>query len=161
MIAGQVEEGLGEEVEDRVGAIDSVDTPWPVLLPAGPGSVDTSVAGFGGGPVCGAGPHREPHGLQVRARLAADAGRLLNAPEGPPEPPQCDHLPALLDAQDVGHGGERGAHRRCQRPGAGDPVAGFPAVDHWPVLGVDRGHVSLTQTLSAPYQRGNSQRREV
>src|SRR5439155_844735 len=36
----------------------------------------------------------------------------------------------------------------------------FSAVDHWPVLGVDRGHVSLTQTLSAPYQRGNSQRLE-
>ena len=51
-----------------------------------------------------------------------------------------EKVAALLDAQDVGHpGGERDAHRRCQRPGAGAPGGRFSGVDHWPVLGVDRG----------------------
>ena len=87
------------------------------------------------------GAHRDPGHLQIGARrLPADARRLFNSPERPAQPPQGDHLLALLDAQDVGHpGGERDAHRRCQRPGAGAPGGRFSGVDHWPVLGVDRG----------------------
>ena len=65
-----------------------------------PESVDTSLAGFGGG---GAGrprrPDRDPGRLQIRARrLAAYAGRVLDPPQRPSQPPQRQSLAVVFSS---------------------------------------------------------------
>ena len=58
-------------------------------------------------------PDGDPGGFQVRARrLPADAGRLLDPTERPPQPPQHQHLVSLRVAQDVGHPGDEPEARR-------------------------------------------------
>jgi len=85
--------------------------------------------------------HHDACDLEIGARrLAANARRLFNAPERPPQPAQRDYLLSFLGTQDVGHpGGRRAAHRPRQRLGARRRVGRFSDVDQWPVLGVDRG----------------------
>jgi hypothetical protein len=76
---------------------------------SGADSVDTSseIAGFGfdslGRP---AAPHADAGGFQVATdRLAADAGRLLDAGQRPAHTPECADLLLFLVVQDVTHAG--------------------------------------------------------
>ncbi len=75
-----------------------------------PGSVNTSgvVAGFGGGGHwLGRSPassHGHARGLQIgTGRLPTDARGRLDAPERPPEAPQCDDLLLVFVVQDIAH----------------------------------------------------------
>ena len=48
-------------------------------------------------PPLAAGSHGDPRRLEVPAgRLATDAGRLLDAPEGPAQPAKCQNLLSFL-----------------------------------------------------------------
>ena len=70
--------------------------------------------------------HRDPGCFQVCARrFPAHTRGLLDAPQGPSEPPQCDDLLFLLFAQDIAHAdGAYKASRRSQCPGLYS-LAGF------------------------------------
>jgi hypothetical protein len=62
-------------------------------------SVVTCMAGFGPGSL-----FQPPGRLQIAAcRLSADPGLLLNTPQRPTQPPQCDYLLPLRFAQDIAH----------------------------------------------------------
>ena len=82
--------------------------------------------------------------LEVRARrLPTHAGGLLDPAERPAQPPQRNHLLSFLGTQDIAHpNGGPAARRLRQRLGTRRRDGRFSGVDHWPVLGVDRGVIS-------------------
>ena len=87
---------------------ESVDTCSEMAGFAPPESVDTAggeMAGFACDSRRRPRPaHHDPDGLQIAADgFAPDAGRLLDAPQRPPESPQRHNLVVFVVSQDVAH----------------------------------------------------------
>jgi hypothetical protein len=80
--------------------------------------------------------------LEVAADgLAPHGDGLLDAPQRPAEPSECEDLLLLGVVQDVAHAGDRtcvqSRRQRLDRYREGR----FSTVDQWPVLGVHRGTI--------------------
>ena len=126
------------------------------------------VAGFGGGHARGRPPRSRTGNrrrLQIRARrLAANAGRFLDAPQRPAQSPQRQDLLLFVVLQDVAHP-DVGNTRSPAAVNVSAATRGgrFSGVHQWPVLGVHRGskvsqvagaNVKGVLASTAPFQEG-------
>jgi hypothetical protein len=71
-----------------------------------PDSVISSLAGFtkGSRPQLPSGSPRDPHQADgIARRFTPQPSLLLNSPQRPPMPFQCDYLISSLSAQDISH----------------------------------------------------------